>query len=390
MSLSIQTNYANLVGQNTLNETNADFNTSLERLSTGFRINSASDDAAGLQIANRLEAQGRGMGVAMRNAGDASSQMQTAEGAMEEMTDIAFRMNDLATQAANGTASDDDRTAMNTEFTSLAAELGSLMENTNMGGQKLLDGTEGVFAKGEISYQVGSTSAEKLDVDISTELGAVSSSVGNFTDAAAFTEAYDTAYTEIAEQDAGDYSSAVGTIKGEDTDSTYDNTSGAYQTSYDNQGLVSGDTATTEQAAVAEAFAVSAAYDANEAEAVIAGDAAGALATDFADTAAMEAAGVTLSTQDGARNAIDTLAGFINDVGAARSGLGANINRLDHTMSNLSNMSENTAAAKSRIMDTDMASESSSMSKNQMLMQAGAQVLSSTKMVPQLAMSLMG
>ncbi len=102
MALSIQTNYANLVGQNTINKTNSDFNTSIERLTTGFRINSAADDAAGLQISNRLEAQGRGMGVAMRNAGDAISQMQTAEGAMEQMTDIAYRMNDLATQAANG------------------------------------------------------------------------------------------------------------------------------------------------------------------------------------------------------------------------------------------------------------------------------------------------
>ena len=104
----------------------------------------------------------------------------------------------------------------------------------------------------------------------------------------------------------------------------------------------------------------------------------------------MEDAGLTLSSQAAATKAIDTLSGFIDNVGATRSQLGANINRLDHTMSNLASMSENTAAAKSRIMDTDMAAESSAMSKNQMLMQAGAQVLSSTSMVPQLAMSLMG
>jgi len=286
MALSIQTNYANLVGQNTLNQTNSDFNTSLERLSTGFRINSASDDAAGLQIANRLEAQGRGMGVAMRNAGDATSQMQTAEGAMEEMTNIAFRMNDLATQAANGTASGDDRTAMNTEFTSLKEELVSMVDNTNFGGQTLLTGTGGVFsATGGVNYQVGSTSAETLTVDIASALTTVTTAIG-----------------------------------------------------------------------------------------------ATASASTLGD----------ISTQGGASGAMGTITSFIDNVGVARSGLGANINRLDHTMSNLANMSENTAAAKSRIMDTDMAAESSSMSKNQMLMQAGAQVLSSTKMVPQLAMSLMG
>jgi len=288
MALSIQTNYANLVGQNTLNKTNADFNTSLERLSTGFRINSASDDAAGLQISNRLEAQGRGMGVAMRNAGDATSQMQTAEGAMEEMTDIAFRMNDLATQSANGTASSEDRTAMQSEFTALGEELSSIVDNTNFGGQKLLTdaaGSAGVF-QSTVSYQVGSTSAEQLDVSISGALAAVTDRISA---------------ASTASGSLGDISSATG-----------------------------------------------------------------------------------------ATTAMGQITSFIDEVGKARSGLGANINRLDHTMANLASMSENTAAAKSRIMDTDMAAESSSMSKNQMLMQAGAQVLSSTKMVPQLAMSLMG
>ncbi len=128
--------------------------------------------------------------------------------------------------------------------------------------------------------------------------------------------------------------------------------------------------------------------------AIAEGNAAGKTATGYDDKTAMdqgmEDAGLTLSSQAAATKAIDTLSGFIDNVGATRSQLGANINRLDHTMSNLASMSENTAAAKSRIMDTDMAAESSAMSKNQMLMQAGAQVLSSTSMVPQLAMSLMG
>ncbi|ABM05271.1 flagellin domain protein [Psychromonas ingrahamii 37] len=392
MALSIQTNYANLVGQNTLNKTNADFNTSLERLSTGFRINSASDDAAGLQISNRLEAQGRGMGVAMRNAGDATSQMQTAEGAMEEMTNIAYRMSDLATQSANGTASDDDRTAMEAEFQSLASELGSLMENTNMGGQKLLDKTDGVFAAGAISYQVGNTSAEKLSVNITAELGKVASLVGDLAGAATFTEAYDTKYAEI---NTAAYSAAVTTAKGANN-ATVSGSSGYYSAYYSAESITGA--ATAQQQADAEAYAVTTADASRSAEAVTAGDTAGDTAANLGtslDTmievaANQEASGLTLTSQTGATNAIDTLSGFITDIGATRSQLGANINRLDHTMANLASMSENTAAAKSRIMDTDMAAESSAMSKNQMLMQAGAQVLSSTKMVPQLAMSLMG
>nr|MCG6305290.1 Lateral flagellin [Vibrio vulnificus] len=105
MALSMHTNYASLVTQNTMNTTSGLLNTAMERLSTGYRVNSAADDAAGLQIANRLEAQTRGMSVAMRNAQDGISMMQTAEGAMDEMTNIVYRMNDLATQSLNGSNS---------------------------------------------------------------------------------------------------------------------------------------------------------------------------------------------------------------------------------------------------------------------------------------------
>jgi flagellin len=120
MAISVHTNYASLVTQNTLQSTNNALTKSMERLSTGFRINSAADDAAGLQIANRLNLQSRGLGVAMRNSQDAISMMQTAEGAMDEMTNIAYRMSDLATQAANGTYTNDDRSSLDSEFQELA------------------------------------------------------------------------------------------------------------------------------------------------------------------------------------------------------------------------------------------------------------------------------
>src|SRR5690625_2827118 len=108
MSLSIHTNYASLVTQNSLNKFNTDLSTTQQRLGTGLRINSAADDAAGLQIATRLNANVRGMTVAMRNTSDGVSLLQTAEGAFQEMTDIVLRMKDLATQAANDTNGDDD------------------------------------------------------------------------------------------------------------------------------------------------------------------------------------------------------------------------------------------------------------------------------------------
>ncbi|WP_412498030.1 lateral flagellin LafA [Vibrio furnissii] len=277
MAISLHTNYANLVTQNNLNSVNKALTTSMERLSTGLRINSAADDAAGLQIANRLEAQSRGMSVGMRNSQDAISMMQTAEGSMDEMTNMAYRMKDLATQAANGTNSAEDIAAMQSEFDALAGQLGKMQTSTNFGGQQLL-GKDGSFSE-KVTFQIGSSSTDVLDVDVSTQIKAVETTVTSLGSAALATNA--------------------STVMGQ----------------------------------------------------------------------------------------LDT---FIGDLGAARSAFGAQINNLEHNINNLANMVENVDASKGRIMDTDFAKESGVMSKNQMLMQAGAQMLSATKMMPQLAMSMLG
>ncbi|MFH4618127.1 lateral flagellin LafA [Vibrio furnissii] len=279
MAISLHTNYANLVTQNNLNSVNKALTTSMERLSTGLRINSAADDAAGLQIANRLEAQSRGMSVGMRNSQDAISMMQTAEGSMDEMTNMAYRMKDLATQAANGTNSAEDIAAMQSEFSALAGQLEKMQTSTNFGGKQLL-GSTGAFGAGDVTFQIGSSSADTLTVNVATELADLETAVGDF-------------------------------------------------------------------------------------------QAADLLSTNAATT-------------------MDALDSFIGDLGAARSAFGAQINNLEHNINNLANMVENVDASKGRIMDTDFAKESGVMSKNQMLMQAGAQMLSATKMMPQLAMSMLG
>ncbi len=282
MSISVHTNYASLVTQNTLAKTNSAYTTSMERLSTGYQINSAADDAAGLQIANRLEAQTRGMNVAMSNAQDGISMLQTAEGAMDEMTNIAMRMNDLALQSNNGTNSEADQLALDAEYQALGKELTSIMENTSFGGQKLLDAASGAFKNGaSVSFQVGSTSSETLTVSLSK--------MGDLTAALAGLGAISA---------GGDAAAAIDALSGED--------------------------------------------------------------------------------------------GLINALGATRAEFGASINRLEHTVVNLQNMSENTEAAKGRIMDTDYAAEGANMSKQQMLMQTGSSILSATKMVPQLAMGMLG
>ncbi|MGF1750652.1 MULTISPECIES: lateral flagellin LafA [Vibrio] len=272
MALTMHTNYASLVSQNNLTKTNDLLNTAMERLSTGYRINSAADDAAGMQISTRLDTQTRGMSVAMRNGADAISMMQTAEGAFDEMTNIAQRMNDLALQADNGSNTAADQTALDAEFTALSAEMGKIMTNTNFGGQALLKG--GGLGAAAVSFQLGTTAADALSVDVSTELGAIDTAIG---------------------------------------------------------GL----------------------------GANAAGSAAG-------------------------------MQSLIETIGTARSALGANVNRVEHTVTNLMNMSENLSAAKGRITDADFAVESSSMTKNQMLMQAGTTVLSRTNQLPGMAMSLLG
>ncbi|WP_421228525.1 lateral flagellin LafA [Aeromonas enteropelogenes] len=278
MGLSIHTNFASMTTQSQLNTTNKMLGTAMQRLGTGLRINSAADDAAGLQIATRLQAQSNGQKVGMRNAQDAISMMQTAEGAMDEMTNITQRMKDLATQAANGTNSDKDIAAMNAEFKELGAELQNISKNTTFGGTKLL-AAGGKFEAGAVSFQIGASKDEVLAMDANKEVKAV-------------------------------------------------------------------------------------------------------------NTAISTAAGVTLSatTASAQITAMDTM---LEKIGEARSAFGANINRLDHTINNLSNMKENTDMANGRIMDADFAQETTSMTKNQMLMQAGMSVLSNSNQMTGMVTSLL-
>ena len=177
MALSIQSNAAATTIRNQLNRTNDGLSVALERLGTGFRINSAKDDAAGLQIATRLSAQLVGQETAINNANNANSMLQTAEGAFDEMTNIAFRMKELATQAANGTNSETEYAAFDSEYTALKSELTNILNNTSFGsGTNLFADTTGKFVA-DVTFQIGASSAEILTVDIDTEVGDIRTSV---------------------------------------------------------------------------------------------------------------------------------------------------------------------------------------------------------------------
>ncbi|MEG1468582.1 MAG: flagellin [Hafnia sp.] len=179
MALSIFTNASSMASTNALNKSNSLLSTSMERLGTGKRINSAADDAAGLQIASRLQGQTNGMTVAKRNIADATSMLQTAEGAFDEVSNIMYRMKDLATQAANDTNSSEDRASLQSEFDQLNSELGNIMSNTSYGGTKLLSGTTGLANASGLNFQIGSSNAETLNVNVSTQLSGLSVAIGS-------------------------------------------------------------------------------------------------------------------------------------------------------------------------------------------------------------------
>ena len=302
MALSIQSNMASMSIQNQLGRSNNDLSTALERLGSGFKINSAKDDAAGLQIASRLNAQVRGQDAALYNSNNAMSMMQTAEGAFDEMTNIAYRMKELATQAANGTNGDDEYVAQTSEYKALAAELNSIMDNTSFGGTKLLDKDDsGKFATA-VTFQVGSSTAETLTVDISKTLW-----VDGVTTAGSIDTSVQATINRIT--------TTAGTVTNTDA------------------GNIN-----------------------NQADAKV--------QLEFVDT-------------------------LVNSIGSARSALGASMNRLDHTMNNVTNMKENTQAAASTLMDADFAAETSNMTKQQLLMNSGISVLSTANSTTQMIGSLL-
>ncbi|WP_417349274.1 flagellin [Ferrimonas sp.] len=162
MALSVNTNVTSMQAQGNLNKANMATKTSMERLASGLRINSAKDDAAGLQISNRMTSQINGLDVAMRNANDGISIAQTAEGAMQESTNILQRMRDLSLQSANGSNSAEDRSSMQKEISALQTELTRIADTTVFGGQKLLDGSYG-----SQNFQIGADSNQTMSISLS-------------------------------------------------------------------------------------------------------------------------------------------------------------------------------------------------------------------------------
>jgi flagellin len=389
MALSVVTNTASLNAQRNLTKSGAGLEQSMQRLSSGMRINSAKDDAAGMQIANRMTSQINGLGVAQRNANDGISMAQTAEGAMQASTDILQRMRELSLQSANGSNSAGDRDALQKEVTALKTELTRIAETTQFGGTNLLDGSFGTKA-----FQVGTNSAEIITIglrDISAEtMGAVS--VHAMTSAGAVTIAAPAATGAgyiggTANIDVSGKTIAV------DMTSVTDNVSFTSALNAAANGL--GITATLDTATSVISFSGNIVGSAATDIMTISGTSAAATAitnvvSTVAATADIHTDTVDISTVAGTADALRVIDASILEISDSRANLGAVQNRFSHTIGNLANIEENVSASRSRIQDTDFAVETAVMTKNQILQQAGTSILSQANQIPQAALSLLG
>ncbi|MDV7103234.1 flagellin [Vibrio sp. TH_r3] len=383
MAVTVNTNVAAMTSQRYLNKASENLNTSMERLSSGHRINSAKDDAAGLQISNRLNAQSRGLDVAMRNANDGISIAQTAEGAMNESTSILTRMRDLSLQSANGSNSLTERVAINEEVTALQDELNRIAETTSFGGRRLLNGSFG-----EAAFQIGANSGEAMIMGL-TSIRADDFRMGGSTFSAQLPEGQTLGSDWGVPADKLDMK-FVFAADAENEELVIDMQAKAGDDIEELATYINGQTDRL-TASVGEGGNLQI-FVAND---KIAGglDISGSLAAEVgiggAEAVATTAQDIDVTSVKGSQNAVGVIDSALRYVDSQRADLGAKQNRLSHSINNLSNIQENVESSKSRIKDTDFAKETTELTKNQILQQAGTSILAQAKQLPQSAMSLL-
>ena len=318
MALYVNTNVSSLNGQRNLTNATNSLDTVYKRLSSGLRINSAKDDSAGLQISDRMTSQINGLNQGNRNANDGIAMAQTAEGAMDEITNMLQRIRTLSVQAANGTNTKEDRAAIQQEVTQLSAEITRIACKTTFNGETILNGKQAdgslLDANGKIAFQVGANANDLMELDLSA----------GFT-LSGIVDTRNTIAGAVANgQDIAVDATGLGSIS----------------------GLVQNNAT---------------------------GDARFSVST-------AGAAQATLATIDSMILAVDN----------KRAELGAIQNRMESTIRNQSNISQNTSDARSRIRDTDFAEESATLTQQSIIQQAASSMLMQANARPQLALSLLG
>ena len=380
----INTNVMSLNSQRNLAANNASLGTTIQRLSSGLRINSAKDDAAGLAISERFTTQIRGLNQAARNANDGISLAQTAEGALAEIGNNLQRIRELAVQSSNATNSSTDRDALQAEVTQLQAEIQRVASQTEFNGTKLLDGN---FA-GQ-AFQVGANAGQLITVD--SIANAQTSALG----ATKFAEGT-VAIAAPADQNTAINLTGI-TIEGVALDNisvaASGTTAAATQTAAVNALVSAINAKSAELGVVAEADgSVAGQINVSKFEAgstAVSFAITGATATFAAQTTDTHVSDVDISTFSGAQKAISIMDSALTAVNSSRAELGAIQNRFSSVISNLNTTSENLSASRSRIRDTDFAKETAELTRSQILNQAGTAMLAQANQVPQSVLSLL-
>ena len=394
---SINTNVSSILAKNALVSNERAMSTSMERLSTGLRINSAKDDAAGLAIASKMTSQIEGLNQAVRNANDAVSLIQTAEGALVETTNMLQRMRELAVQSATDTNVSADRTALDAEFQQLKAEINRVGLNTQWNGQNILDKSfVGAGTAGTFNFQVGANADQNISLTI-----------GNYR-----TTGSTNGTVAVATTTGGGASAAqVSTIIIGGTYAAGDVISANYGDRSINYTVIAGDIdgsgANTDATRALIAAKVAAAITANKPSTV----ATAAVGSSGADLMKVTLTGVantaqipvsasvggllggvnssTITNQATANASITAVSAAIATVNTGRSEMGATMNRLQYAADNLANVSANATESRGRILDTDYAKETTELARTQIISQAGTAMLAQANQMKQTVLSLL-
>jgi flagellin len=368
MALSVATNTGALMAQAAARSVNKEMETSMERLATGKRINGAADDAAGVAISSRLTSEIRGTNQAIRNAMDSQAMVDTAEGAHEEITNILQRMREIAVQAANDTNDATDRNNLSAEVKQLATEIDRIAQVTTWAGKTLLNGTSGT-GNASFNFHVGSrtgaadTISHSIDSMRKAALGISGDTSANATDQSAnitlTSNNSDTTKLTVASLAAD--TSGTGTVKLDGFEASV--------------AIASGTTATAITASLKTAIDALDGYSAT-------------ISTDI-NLIITKVEKYHLSTTTEATTLINTLDTAINTVNTQRAALGSISNRLDNTVSNLTNMSSNLQAGRGRIEDADFAAETTNLARTQILQQASTAMLAQANASKQNVLSLL-
>jgi len=389
MAQVINTNVMSLNAQRNLSTSGSSLATTIQRLSSGLRINSAKDDAAGLAISERFSTQIRGLDVAVRNANDGISLAQTAEGAMVEIGNNLQRIRELSVQSANATNSDSDREALNAEVKQLTSEIDRVSRQTNFNGTKLLDGS----FSGAL-FQVGADSGQTIGINSivnssTSELGNGLYAAKQTSTAAALTGTATAAGTVSDMEINGVAIAAVDVAVGDKAADVSKKVVNAINDKMDQTGVYAsldkdGKLELTSLKSGKDFEFTTATTDATGLTVAMAGIGATADA-DARDTVS----GVDISSVAGAQKALSIVDDALKAVNSSRADMGAIQNRFTSTIANLNTTSENLSASRSRIRDTDYAKETAELTRTQILQQAGTAMLAQANQSPSSVMSLL-